>query len=221
MAHGASGYDAGCHCDVCKRGHADRANEYYRKNSEKILEQQHNSPFQRSRRQRPCHKCDERDAEYKSQFCSGCKEIAREEQRAKARERERIKRQDPEYRERQRLASAERLRRDPESVRASNKRSHERNYYKNTYGLTNEEFETLAQSQGFACAICRCRPTGVGRTNKLHVDHDAETGQVRGLLCGTCNRGIGSLKHSVDNLRNAIAYLEQFAAVLAESTEAA
>jgi hypothetical protein len=41
------------------------------------------------------------------------------------------------------------------------------------------------------------------------VDHDEETNKVRGLLCRHCNQGIGLLRHSQDNLRRAVAYLEK------------
>jgi len=40
------------------------------------------------------------------------------------------------------------------------------------------------------------------------VDYDSETGEVRGLLCGFCNVGIGHLRHSADLLKHAIEYLQ-------------
>lgn len=43
----------------------------------------------------------------------------------------------------------------------------------------------------------------------LHVDHDAETGKVRGMLCTNCNRGIGFLKHDTEILARAIKYLDR------------
>ena len=46
------------------------------------------------------------------------------------------------------------------------------------------------------------------RTEWFAVDHDHETGAVRGLLCNHCNRGIGLLGDSITNLENAIKYLQ-------------
>lgn len=44
---------------------------------------------------------------------------------------------------------------------------------------------------------------------RLHVDHCHDSGLVRGLLCGSCNKGIGLLRDSKKNLKNAIKYLAQ------------
>lgn len=45
----------------------------------------------------------------------------------------------------------------------------------------------------------------------LAVDHDHETGKVRGLLCKSCNLAIGKFKESVEIVRRALAYLENSA----------
>ncbi|MBO1267080.1 endonuclease VII domain-containing protein [Arthrobacter cavernae] len=82
------------------------------------------------------------------------------------------------------------------------KRLQQLNRIKWRYGLSPEEFEGLHSSQGGKCAICSLIPP-----TPLHVDHDHETGKVRGLLCGSCNRAIGLLKDDTDLMRSAIAYL--------------
>lgn len=55
--------------------------------------------------------------------------------------------------------------------------------------------------------INKDEPNGSG---EFHVDHDHETGKVRGVLCHSCNAGIGLLGDSVPILREAIRYLESF-----------
>lgn len=71
------------------------------------------------------------------------------------------------------------------------------------YGITEIDYERLLVEQGGACAICRNPSTG----RRLSVDHDHDTGRVRGLLCFTCNIGLGSFKDSILRLESAIEYL--------------
>ncbi len=75
-----------------------------------------------------------------------------------------------------------------------------------TYGITLEDFDRILESQGGVCAICKRSAEETGSEN-LHVDHDHTTGVVRGLLCRSCNRGIGYLADSPERLRSAVAYL--------------
>lgn len=68
--------------------------------------------------------------------------------------------------------------------------------------FTAADYDGLSASQGGSCAICGRAP------GKLIVDHDHQTGRVRGLLCGSCNTGLGLLGDDADSLRAALAYLE-------------
>jgi len=77
-------------------------------------------------------------------------------------------------------------------------------HLRRTFGLTPEEYASLLARQGGRCAICRSEP---GKIN-LHVDHDHETGEVRGLLCFRCNGGAGQFKEDVELLARAIDYLD-------------
>jgi hypothetical protein len=43
---------------------------------------------------------------------------------------------------------------------------------------------------------------------ELVVDHDHNTGAVRGLLCHSCNTGLGHLGDSVETLARALDYLQ-------------
>ena len=82
-----------------------------------------------------------------------------------------------------------------------------RRYNLGRYGLTVQSYETLLDSQGGCCAICKQVPTGVGRFGRLVVDHDHKTGSVRGLLCCSCNRGIGWLGDLSERALAASVYL--------------
>lgn len=76
----------------------------------------------------------------------------------------------------------------------------------NEYGLTLEQYIAL----GPLCWICGDEErtiTKTGKVMKLTVDHNHETGTVRGLLCRTCNVGLGQFRDDVRLLMKAIAYL--------------
>lgn len=79
------------------------------------------------------------------------------------------------------------------------------------YGITLEQYEAMLAEQNGLCLICGNPPdpNGVKAASRLHVDHDATTGRVRGLLCNRCNPGIGYFMHDTTRLRAAIAYLER------------
>lgn len=57
------------------------------------------------------------------------------------------------------------------------------------YGITRDEFNNLLKSQGFKCAICHKNLEERGKNTC--VDHDHETGKVRGILCMLCNLWLG------------------------------
>ena len=58
--------------------------------------------------------------------------------------------------------------------------------------------------QAGLCGICK-RPDSSGI--KLSVDHCHQTGKVRGLLCGNCNRALGLFRDNINLLTNAVSYL--------------
>jgi hypothetical protein len=61
------------------------------------------------------------------------------------------------------------------------------------YGITPQEYQAMGDAQGWLCAVCKC-PRSDERRRRLCVDHDHETGEVRGLLCGLCNTAAGQLQ---------------------------
>ena len=79
------------------------------------------------------------------------------------------------------------------------------------YNLTIERYEELLNKQGGACAICGSDKAGTHggkRGTKFGIDHDHTTGQVRGLLCGWCNTGLGGFRDNKALLMKAVEYLE-------------
>lgn len=80
------------------------------------------------------------------------------------------------------------------------------------YGLTIAEHEAMVQAQDNKCAICGNAPdpNGVRASSRLHVDHDHDTGAVRGLLCTRCNRGVGYFRDSAGLMREAARYIERY-----------
>ena len=76
------------------------------------------------------------------------------------------------------------------------------------FDLTPEAYNVMVAQQNGRCAICGTDQPGGGRyKDKFHVDHDHATGKVRGLLCQTCNVGLGKLGDDPARIRAAIAYL--------------
>ena len=80
-------------------------------------------------------------------------------------------------------------------------------HLKRTYGLTQKSFQTLLLQQGGTCAIC-FEAIGQGTPLRAVVDHDHESGTVRGLLCDRCNHALGHLKESAEIARRAALYLQ-------------
>ncbi len=78
---------------------------------------------------------------------------------------------------------------------------------KHKYGITVDQYDQLLAEQGGGCAICGVAGPEAARWGVLVVDHDHETGKVRGLLCSNCNCAIGLLGDSPELLTKAAGYL--------------
>ncbi len=70
-----------------------------------------------------------------------------------------------------------------------------------------DNYNNLYKAQQERCAICRRHQSLVWKT--LCVDHDHKTGEVRGLLCDNCNRGIGLMNDDPALLKRAVEYLKK------------
>lgn len=79
-----------------------------------------------------------------------------------------------------------------------------------TYGLTLEDYDVLLEKQQGCCAICgTTEPRGTSTAGRFYVDHNHETGEVRGLLCNDCNTALGLFKDSTELLARSIVYLQE------------
>ena len=92
---------------------------------------------------------------------------------------------------------------DREVRKARKAAAHERRV-QSTYGLQPGDYDRLYEAQGGRCAICG---VGRGKSKKLAVDHDHETGEVRGLLDTNCNRAIGLYRDDPETFLKFARYL--------------
>lgn len=87
----------------------------------------------------------------------------------------------------------------------------------NKYNLTVEQFHAFLEKQKNSCGICKNLFDLSNGYRNCHIDHEAHPadtrnkayGKVRGLLCNSCNNGIGRFIHDPERLRNAADYLER------------
>lgn len=73
------------------------------------------------------------------------------------------------------------------------------------FGISLADYDEMLKAQNSVCAICKNRDLN----RNLHVDHCHKTGIIRGLLCKTCNYGLGNFKDNTEYLENAIEYLDK------------
>lgn len=76
-------------------------------------------------------------------------------------------------------------------------------HIRDNYGIGCEEYAKMLERQGGVCAICGSTP----KRERLHIDHDHATGEVRGLLCRSCNLGIGNFRDEERVLIKAAEYI--------------
>jgi len=81
-------------------------------------------------------------------------------------------------------------------------------HFLSKYGISMEDYNSMIVKQQGLCAICKEVPAPV-RGDSLYVDHCHTTGDVRGLLCNSCNIMLGMAKDNIETLRKAIDYLNR------------
>lgn len=74
------------------------------------------------------------------------------------------------------------------------------------HGITLEQYNQMFVNQNGICLICK-KYDKAGK--RLVVDHNHESGTIRGLLCDSCNKGLGNFKENLESLAEAIKYLKR------------
>lgn len=135
-----------------------------------------------------------------------------EEAARKRNARRAIRRADPVNKQKKKEAAAEYRKDNKEAVSAREKeykKGKGRPAYWKKQGiiLTVEGYDKMLSEQNGCCGICG--EFRLPEQRVLVVDHNHDSGKIRGLLCHPCNMGIGQLKDSIDVLRKAVLYLEE------------
>lgn len=91
---------------------------------------------------------------------------------------------------------------NPELMKAKDRK----NSLKRFWNMTQEQFQVLLNAQNGTCALCS--KTESNPNKSLCIDHDHNTGRIRGLLCDNHNRAMGLFKDSIEDMEKAIKYLK-------------
>jgi hypothetical protein len=75
------------------------------------------------------------------------------------------------------------------------------------YGITHADYVKMLEEQGGHCACCPTTPEDTV-WGWLDIDHNHDTGEVRGLLCNPCNRALGLSKDNPQTVENWVDYLK-------------
>lgn len=100
-----------------------------------------------------------------------------------------------------RACSADHYRQRREALRPRRAEINRDAYFRRKYGISAEQLAQMIEEQVGICPICLS-------ARARHVDHDHETGKVRGVLCSNCNSALGHIRDDPDVMRRAMAYVE-------------
>lgn len=80
--------------------------------------------------------------------------------------------------------------------------------WKRMYNIDSSKFTELMESQEDSCLICLKLLNYSSKARTPHIDHNHKTGQVRGMLCGSCNLAIGFMRDNVTIAKSVTRFLE-------------
>ena len=161
----------------CRACHTERCRKYRKENPKKIEESLRKS------REKHRDKINEKARAYAQQNRQKIRECCRKS----------------------RLNNLEQYRERERAYYHANKNKIREKTLKAKYGIALSQYNMILAMQEFKCACCETEdPGGNGSFN---VDHDHNTGQIRGLLCQNCNAGIGQLGDTIEGILNAVRYL--------------
>lgn len=92
---------------------------------------------------------------------------------------------------------------NPELMRKKDRK----NSLKRFWNMTEEQYNKLLIDQKGKCGVCE--RTESNPHKRLCIDHNHQTGLIRGLLCDHCNRALGLLDDSIQKLQSALLYLQK------------
>lgn len=98
---------------------------------------------------------------------------------------------------------------NPDAVKAADRRK----VLKKRYGITTSDYNKLLSEQNGGCGVCGKPERTIQRAGSpvqfMAVDHDHDTGRLRGLLCQSCNRTLGNMGDNLEGVMRFVAYLER------------
>ena len=120
-----------------------------------------------------------------------------------------------EYQRKYRLRNSPKEREYQKNYRDNNKDKRKNGMLKLRFNLTLEDYNLMFDAQGGVCKICGQIETAKKNKNKndevrmLCVDHDHNTGEVRGLLCNKCNVALGHYEATKDRAQQFEKYINE------------
>jgi len=110
--------------------------------------------------------------------------------------------------------AVERQKKNPEATnlrgrlwKKNNPEKYKNQHLRKRYGISLEVYKEILARQGGGCGICGNPQSKQG--HYLGVDHCHITNKVRGLLCYSCNIGLGNFHDDIEKMEKAIAYLRK------------